>query len=183
MKAITLHQPWATLIALGVKTIETRSWPTKHRGPIAIHAGKQSFNCVDNTRHPLEHMRGDYWTVGGVRWDHERLGDPTLLGIPRGAVVATANLVDCVPMVKDGSPWDDHERWLQVGAISDGTPVAPSLWERSGNGFGYVQQYVEAHYGHFEAGRWAWLLEDIEPLDEPVPATGYQGLWNWDDAS
>ncbi|GAA0382501.1 ASCH domain-containing protein [Paenibacillus motobuensis] len=41
MKAITIHQPWATLIALGEKRFETRSWPTKYRGLIAIHAGKK----------------------------------------------------------------------------------------------------------------------------------------------
>lgn len=38
MKAISLCQPWATLMALGVKTIETRSWSTEHRGYLAIHA-------------------------------------------------------------------------------------------------------------------------------------------------
>ena len=40
MKAITVRQPWASLIAAGVKTIETRSWRTDYRGPIAIHAGR-----------------------------------------------------------------------------------------------------------------------------------------------
>lgn len=40
MKAITIRQPWASLIALGEKKIETRSWQTKYRGPILIHAGK-----------------------------------------------------------------------------------------------------------------------------------------------
>jgi hypothetical protein len=38
MKAISLLQPWATLIMLGYKSYETRSWPTKHRGPLAIAA-------------------------------------------------------------------------------------------------------------------------------------------------
>lgn len=41
MKALTLIQPWATLIMLGEKKIETRSWNTKYRGQIAIHAGKK----------------------------------------------------------------------------------------------------------------------------------------------
>ena len=44
MKAITLHQPWATLIADGAKTIETRSWrpPQTLIGQrIVIHAGKR----------------------------------------------------------------------------------------------------------------------------------------------
>lgn len=39
MKAITLIQPWAELIAIGAKRIETRSWSTSYRGPLAIHAG------------------------------------------------------------------------------------------------------------------------------------------------
>ncbi|HAE59348.1 MAG TPA: 2-oxoglutarate dehydrogenase E1 [Anaerolineae bacterium] len=40
MKALTLTQPWATLVAIGAKQIETRSWNTSYRGPLAIHAAK-----------------------------------------------------------------------------------------------------------------------------------------------
>lgn len=40
MKALTLTQPWASLMALGVKKAETRSWSTRYRGPLAIHAAK-----------------------------------------------------------------------------------------------------------------------------------------------
>ena len=40
MKALTLTQPWATLVAIGAKRIETRSWSTVYRGPLAIHAAK-----------------------------------------------------------------------------------------------------------------------------------------------
>lgn len=40
MKALTLTQPWASLVALGEKRIETRSWSTKYVGPLAIHAAK-----------------------------------------------------------------------------------------------------------------------------------------------
>lgn len=47
MKILTLTQPWATLMAIGEKRIETRGWRTKYRGPIAIHAAKgfQADNC------------------------------------------------------------------------------------------------------------------------------------------
>ena len=38
MKAITIWQPYAQAIALGLKKFETRSWPTKYRGKLAIHA-------------------------------------------------------------------------------------------------------------------------------------------------
>ena len=39
MKVITLKQPWATLVAEGIKKYEFRSWRTKYRGKILIHAG------------------------------------------------------------------------------------------------------------------------------------------------
>ncbi len=41
MKALTLTQPWASLMALGVKRIETRSWYTSYRGEVVIHSGQK----------------------------------------------------------------------------------------------------------------------------------------------
>lgn len=41
MKALTLWQPWASLVAVGEKRIETRSWNTNYRGPLAIHAARR----------------------------------------------------------------------------------------------------------------------------------------------
>lgn len=38
MKALSIRQPWASLIIFGGKDIENRTWRTKHRGPILIHA-------------------------------------------------------------------------------------------------------------------------------------------------
>jgi hypothetical protein len=40
MKVLSLTQPWATAVALGLKRWETRSWPTSFRGEVAIHAAK-----------------------------------------------------------------------------------------------------------------------------------------------
>ena len=45
LKALSLYQPWASLIMAGRKTIETRSWATKYRGPLAIHASKARINA------------------------------------------------------------------------------------------------------------------------------------------
>ena len=39
MKALTICQPWAELIAQGAKRVENRTWRTHYRGPLAIHAG------------------------------------------------------------------------------------------------------------------------------------------------
>ena len=71
MKALTLIQPWATLIIDGCKTIETRSWSTKVRGTVAIHAGKK----VDK--------------AAAIQFGY----DPDKL--PTGCVIGIADIVDC----------------------------------------------------------------------------------------
>jgi hypothetical protein len=40
VKALTIFQPFAAMIATGAKFVENRSWETRYRGPLAIHAGK-----------------------------------------------------------------------------------------------------------------------------------------------
>ena len=80
MYAITLHQPWTSLIALGVKTVETRSWPAPARlvgKTIAIHAGKRVV------RQPGENIEQDL---------RARLSEDWHRTIPAGAVLATATL-------------------------------------------------------------------------------------------
>lgn len=54
MKALTIKQPWATLIVDGYKMYEFRSWKTNYRGKILIHAGKslekeqdKKFKCYN----------------------------------------------------------------------------------------------------------------------------------------
>ena len=85
MKAISLHQPYASLIALDFKRIGTRSWSTSYRGPLAIHAAKK-FDAP--TSDPL--------FIDAIKSCGLTYGD--LLNFPRGAVVATCNLVDCLRM-------------------------------------------------------------------------------------
>ena len=77
MRAISLWQPWATAIAVGVKTIETRHWKTNYRGPIAIHAAKRW------TRDEREFAE--------VEFTNGRLPKR----IPLGAIVAVAVLSEC----------------------------------------------------------------------------------------
>lgn len=49
MKVISLLQPWASLVILGHKKIETRSWNTKYRGDLLIHASKRWDNNLYQT--------------------------------------------------------------------------------------------------------------------------------------
>jgi hypothetical protein len=80
MKAITIHQPWATLIALGEKINETRGWATSHRGETAIHAGKK----VDREACEREPIKS-------VLAKHGYTAD----NLPTGAVVSIGNLSEC----------------------------------------------------------------------------------------
>lgn len=193
MKALTLHQPWASLVPLGFKTIETRSWATRHRGPIAIHAAAR----VPSWARPLniggfevdqDNPPGTapaYLLRGPINWPYR---------LPLGCVVATADLVDCVPI---------HE-WLCSCDHADGiyAGVGPTSMQRgdivglfeapSGKGVEHPdwapsrldtlaaeQPRQQAPFGDFRCGRWAWLLGDIKRCD-PIPAKGKQGLWNWE---
>ena len=92
MNAITLYQPWATLVAIGAKKIETRSFSTNYRGPLAIHASMEK-KYID--------MRSKYYIC-----DEEpfysvlmELAVPDPLSLlrlmPRGAVIATCELQGC----------------------------------------------------------------------------------------
>jgi hypothetical protein len=85
MKALTLTQPWATLVAAGEKTVETRSWLTHYRGPLAIHAAKNYpvWACELALKPPF---------AAAV---HRIFGDEAP-AFPLGAVVAVVELVECV---------------------------------------------------------------------------------------
>lgn len=85
MKAITVRQPWASLIAIGAKKIETRGWSLGYRGPIAIHAGKNFTPAA----------RGFFYSqpFNKVLKD---AGFVTAHDLPLGAIVAVATLTDVI---------------------------------------------------------------------------------------
>jgi hypothetical protein len=81
MKALTLTQPWASLMAAKAKRIETRSWQTKYRGPLAIHAAKGfPRDCRDLVAgHPF------ISALDGRSWKD----------LPRSRVLCIVNLIGC----------------------------------------------------------------------------------------
>lgn len=62
-KAITLWQPWATLVAIGAKQFETRSWMTCHRGPLVIHAARR-FTSAERAWCREEPFKSVLWDAG-----------------------------------------------------------------------------------------------------------------------
>lgn len=88
MKAITIWQPWASLLVSGQKIYETRSWATSYRGPIAIHAAKRPVRRTIDT---LVADRGDGWTTLDY-FDSLFMRPGSLDELPTGAIVGTAIL-------------------------------------------------------------------------------------------
>jgi hypothetical protein len=80
MKAISLLQPWATLVTLGIKTIETRSWRTTYRGPILIHASQGKAGGIFAAEPPFKKYITDF----------NRL--------PFGAIIGQATITDLIPV-------------------------------------------------------------------------------------
>lgn len=167
MKAITIRQPWASLIASGDKLYETRSWPTNYRGPIAIHAAQK----VDGDA--FRYLTTPLPTIDQL----ERCGlTPENVGnLPRGAVIATAELVNVWRIVYHPGTDVDAAAKIPLGAESLSTDKhAPDFGDY------FVPTQKEMDLGYWKPGNYAWELQNVKVLPEPVPAKGKQGLWNWE---
>lgn len=87
MKLISLWEPWATLMAIGAKRIETRSWRTDYRGWLAIHASKSGLSkaqlrdCYSDPKFALA-LSGEV--------------------LQPGHIIAVVKLIDCCPMDDTG---------------------------------------------------------------------------------
>lgn len=143
MKALTIIQPFAELIATGRKRVENRSWYTGHRGPLLIHAAKAKRYLGES----VQELAQDY--------------DLPPDSISFGAIVAVADLIGCVTLqpnlaqrnvyqrsflvpqwAKQIHPWlEDHEHtegpccWILANVMRLPEPVvvggALGLWSPS----------------------------------------------------
>jgi hypothetical protein len=77
---LSVAQPWASLIMLGIKLIENRSWPTSHRGRLAIHA---SARCDIHTWREIPALR-------------DLIHLPPVDRLPSSAILGTVEVVECV---------------------------------------------------------------------------------------
>lgn len=144
MKAITLIQPWASLIAFGEKKIETRSWNTNYKGPLLIHAGKK-----------VEHDLCQQQPFKDVLLKHGIVFKDQM---PTGVIIAKCELVDCaqIQFLNKNSAYIDTD-------IKDRRIVEKN----------------ELAFGDYTPGRFAWILDNVEIINEPIPAKGKLGLWEF----
>lgn len=125
VRAITFSQPWASLVSVGAKRCETRSWRTDYTGPLAIHAAK--------TFPPW--ARGLCYTepfASALKATGVRVPDE----LPLGAVVAVARLTGCFLLtpgewldVSEGNELDfgDHTPGRIGWLLADVQPLCPPV--------------------------------------------------------
>jgi len=171
-KVLTLTQPWATLVAIGAKKCETRSWSTSYRGDLLIHAakglgpvgGKRGLRALCGTRPFFEALMP---IVPG--YDHYCDADAiveVLLGT-LGHIIAACALIGCEGT--DPAAWPDSGRFL--------------YGNRANPDYQFILDWPipepERSFGDYSADRYMFLLANARALPEPIPARGALGTWEW----
>jgi len=89
-KALSIRQPWAWAIINAGKDIENRTWSTKYRGPVCIHASANKSTAEHDDSAFFMHQIG--------------IVAPLFINLPRGGIIGVADIVDCVDEPKE-NPW------------------------------------------------------------------------------
>lgn len=127
MQALTIIEPWATLIAIGAKHFTTGGRYTERRGRVAICAGD------------VQYMDGD---TSFQRTALRRLG---ARDVKPGNIIAVADLTACLQIV--GNTWNKQGRRVTEAALEDGTVIkedelALGFWNIGG--YAWKFEHVEA---------------------------------------
>jgi activating signal cointegrator 1 len=169
MKGLSLWQPWAQAFAEGVKCIETRGWPTAHRGDVLVcsTAGRVKSGLDFDVLATLPHSRR-----------------------PLGCALGVVSIVDCLPIVP---PVEDQALPAGVDCIAIDEDGLVRVWRWNvirqagapdiGLHVGGETTEHEAAWGDYTPGRFGWVTGG-EPrvLARPYPVKGAQRLWNVPDA-
>jgi hypothetical protein len=153
MKALTIWQPWASLIMVGATPFEFRKWDYRARGRslegsrIVVHAGARKVQPRE-----VQEILLNLWG-----------GEPTgLIHDP-----ARELLVKIGFRPGDGGPMLPVAHGLGTAIL--GKPrKASEIFGRGRGDSDRIDQQI-----------WAWPLTDIKHFEPPIPMRGAQGFWNW----
>jgi hypothetical protein len=169
LTAITLHQPWASLVAKGWKQYETRDWPTNHRGLIVIHAGRKPKGKQELREHDK--------VVASFK-------DLLNEDCPYSSVIAIAELTDVICMteefIKEQSPTELRCGNWAVGRyafkLENVRPLAPisatgkqGLWKFDQEAAGFDSLHLEP-----------WNPADFSKVQHKAEADGQLNLLEFD---
>ncbi len=140
MKVITIKQPFATLIAKGYKEYEFRTWRTKYRGEILIHAGK---GVDKKAMERFKHLNLEY---------------------PLGCIIAKAELVDCIYVDEDMVTFLKNKNPLVYYGIINKKDYQ-ERYKKSWDGYGFKLEdivEIEPIYINGKLGLWDYEGEIVE---------------------
>lgn len=149
MKALTITQPWATLVALGLKRLETRDWPCPEPMQLAIHAGK-NLAPVGGEKGLRELCARPVFRQALFGRDTPYLGSHNL---PFGAVVAIVKVNACVrtETIDFAAP----APWLELGPDEQSFgDYSPGRWAWSLTELHVLPEPIEVR-GHQKLWEWA----------------------------
>ena len=155
MKAITIRQPWASLIAHGIKDIENRTWkcPAKHIGTrVLIHAAVKT---------------SDFWDCPNYGIVHNHIREVTKYGIDYSkyntmAIIGSVEIVDCV--INHPSIWAEKRHCMYIYPCKDLTKL-PNCFD------GCM---------HLSKPIYNWVLANPILFDEPIMnVKGKLGFWEY----
>lgn len=174
MKALTIYQPWASLVMVGAKPYEFRGWNPRERGGayaaligqrIVIHASARKISRTE---------------VMGIK-SHLRSTHPD-------EVAGQCLLVDKAMPILDRA-LEQHIETEQGWANLDGHGDLPwsaglgtAILGEPRNGYDIAEEFGLAHVNDSdrdEHANWGWPMLDVEVWDTPIPMRGFQGFWKW----
>jgi hypothetical protein len=173
VKAISLVQPWASLLVHGVKTIETRAWrPGPHFRPpcwLAVHASKYvspGWRAAADRMYLAAPALRDELSKSGVDPDDPPTG--AVLGFIRVSALYRAEQLTHPAATAALCPFCDAD--ALTAALSGRLQVVNHI------------PLLDRYCGDYACGRWAWVTDARRALPEPLPCKGGRGLWNFPTA-
>lgn len=162
-RVLTLWEPWASLLAYGIKKIETRpsatSW-TQEKGAYLIHSA-QKFTREQAEICQQEPFKSELEKLGLINGEYRSgclIHKSGIYHFPLGKIIGAVEIEECCKVVKDWSNLNycilERKSYINFGVVSP--------------------EYNLGDYGH---GRYGWICQNPRLLKEPIPYKGGQGYY------
>ena len=158
MKAITIKQPWASLIVEGMKDIENRTWQTKFRGRVLVHAALKPHYDIVNINNQV---------IYNYLKEKELLfKDDIDAFCAVGAIIGSVEIVDCV--INHSSVWVEQSNTVSRVFYDPEIHISKDwLFDFNGN-LVFKKDVI-----------YNWVLANPIKFPEPIPCKGKLSFWDY----